>query len=106
MRICGRRKVTGVHWNPEGPVCSLHLDFERDSVQASAEGVATIRSFMWGPGLSLTRVSNLITTRSDSFTCYIDVQGWRGAGTSADWRGVSPRAVELLPDTEPSGGPK
>ena len=53
-------KVTGVNWNPEGPVCSLHLDFERDSVQASAEGMATIRSFMWGPGLSLTRVSGLI----------------------------------------------
>ena len=53
-------KVKGVDWNPEGPVCSLHFDFERDSVQASAEGMATIRSFMWGPGLSLTRVSGLL----------------------------------------------
>jgi hypothetical protein len=27
--------------------------------------------------LTLNRISNLITTRSDSFTCYILVQGWR-----------------------------
>lgn len=27
------------------------------------------------------RLSNLLTTRSDSFTIYIQVQGWRGAGT-------------------------
>ena len=31
--------------------------------------------------LQLTRISNLITTRSDSFTCYILVQGWRNAET-------------------------
>jgi hypothetical protein len=31
--------------------------------------------------LMLTRVSNLITTRSDSFTGYVLVQGWRGIGT-------------------------
>ncbi len=30
----------------------------------------------------LNRVSNLITTRSDTFTCYLLVQGWRGVGTS------------------------
>jgi DNA uptake protein ComE-like DNA-binding protein len=32
--------------------------------------------------LAVTRISNLITTRSDSFTVYVVVQGWRGAGTS------------------------
>lgn len=32
--------------------------------------------------LLLTRVSNLLTTRSDSFTNYILVQGWRGIGTA------------------------
>lgn len=31
--------------------------------------------------LALTRISNLVTTRSDSFTAYIVVQGWRNAGT-------------------------
>jgi len=33
--------------------------------------------------LSLNRISNMVTLRSDSFTCYVLVQGWRGAGTSA-----------------------
>jgi hypothetical protein len=33
--------------------------------------------------LPLTRVSNLITTRSDSYTNYILVQGWRGLGTQS-----------------------
>jgi hypothetical protein len=32
--------------------------------------------------LLLNRLSNLITTRSDTFTCYVIVQGWRNAGTS------------------------
>jgi len=31
--------------------------------------------------LPLTRLSNLITTRSDSFTVYIVLEGWRDAGT-------------------------
>jgi hypothetical protein len=31
--------------------------------------------------LMLTRISNLITTKSDCYTCYIQVQGWRDAGT-------------------------
>lgn len=30
--------------------------------------------------LQITRLSNLLTTRSDSFTCYIVLQGWRNAG--------------------------
>jgi hypothetical protein len=33
--------------------------------------------------LTLTRVSNLITTRSDTFTVYAVVQGWLNAGTAA-----------------------
>ncbi len=31
----------------------------------------------------LTRVSNLLTTRSDSFTCYAAVQGWLNYGTAS-----------------------
>jgi hypothetical protein len=30
--------------------------------------------------LLLERIANLITTRSDSFTCYVTIQGWRNAG--------------------------
>jgi hypothetical protein len=32
--------------------------------------------------LTLTRISNLVTTRSDSFTIYVEVQGWQNAGTA------------------------
>ncbi len=32
--------------------------------------------------LMLSRISNMITTRSDSFTVYITVQAWRNAGTA------------------------
>ena len=31
--------------------------------------------------LMLNRMSNLITTRSDSFTCYVVLQGWQSPGT-------------------------
>ena len=54
-------EVQGVVYETDGPVCRLHLEFERDAAeQSSAEGMATIRSFMFGPGLSLTRVTGAI----------------------------------------------
>ena len=31
----------------------------------------------------LTRISNLITTRSDTFTAYVEIQGWQNAGASS-----------------------
>jgi len=31
--------------------------------------------------LLLNNISNLITTRSDTFTCYVLLQGWRNVGT-------------------------
>lgn len=33
--------------------------------------------------LMMTRVSNLLTTRSDTFTVYVEVQGWRDVGLNA-----------------------
>ncbi|MCC7349908.1 MAG: helix-hairpin-helix domain-containing protein [Phycisphaerales bacterium] len=32
--------------------------------------------------LQLTRISNLVTTRSDAFTCYVLLQGWQNVGTT------------------------
>lgn len=53
--------VRGVNLTAEGPIMKLHLEFGRENnAQSSAEGMATIRSFMFGPGLSLTRVSGMI----------------------------------------------
>ncbi len=60
-----KMNVQGVVWETDGPICRLHLEFVRDSAaQSSAEGMATIRSFMFGPGLSLTRVTGALTGAS------------------------------------------
>jgi hypothetical protein len=47
--------------------------------------------------LQLTSVSNLITTRSDTFTVYIVIEGWTNVGTTAAQR-VSQRRVAFLVD--------
>jgi hypothetical protein len=56
-----------------------------------ADNTATGTNYMTGPDkvrydfeerfLLLNNISNLITTRSDSFTVYLLLQGWRNAGT-------------------------
>lgn len=46
--------------------------------------------------LLITRVSNLITTRSDVFTVYIDLQGWRDAGTANAELVVQRRAAMMV----------
>jgi parallel beta-helix repeat protein len=43
--------------------------------------------------LAFNRISNLITTRSDSFTTYVLVQGWRNAGTATPELVVQRRAA-------------
>jgi hypothetical protein len=50
-----------------------------------------------GEFLALTRVSNLLTTRSDSFTVYVLVQAWRNAGTDHPEL-VGQRRVAFLAD--------
>ncbi len=46
--------------------------------------------------LALNRISNLITTRSDSFTVYIVVEGWQNAGTAAAQRVTQRRAAYIV----------
>jgi hypothetical protein len=43
-----------------------------------------------------TRISNLLTTRSDSFTAYVIVQGWRNANTPQAELVVQRRAAMLI----------
>ena len=45
----------------------------------------------------MSRISNLITTRSDSFTAYICLQQWENAGTP-EARLVSQRRYAVLLD--------
>jgi phenylpropionate dioxygenase-like ring-hydroxylating dioxygenase large terminal subunit len=50
--------VLKVNWIPDGPHVTLELDIKRDAtVQTDEAAQTSFRSFMWGPGLSLTRVS-------------------------------------------------
>ncbi len=46
--------------------------------------------------LLLNNISNLITTRSDTFTCYVLLQGWRNVGTATPTLAVQRRAAFLL----------
>jgi hypothetical protein len=46
--------------------------------------------------LALARVSNLITTRSDSYTVYVLVQGWANAGTAGAKLVVQRRAAFIV----------
>ncbi|MDB5327395.1 MAG: hypothetical protein JWM57_2964 [Phycisphaerales bacterium] len=46
--------------------------------------------------LLLNRVSNLITTRSDTFTAYVLVQGWRNIGTNKPELVTQRRAAVML----------
>ena len=46
--------------------------------------------------LALNRISNLITTRSDSFTAYVIVQGWRNVGTSSPTLVVQRRGAFII----------
>ncbi len=46
--------------------------------------------------LQLDRISNLITTRSDSFTCYVLVQGWKNAGTANASLAVQKRVAYII----------
>jgi hypothetical protein len=57
--------------------------------------------------LTLTRISNLVTTRSDSFTCYLLVQGWRDAGTANPTLVVQRRVAFIVDrsETTPTANP-
>ena len=64
----------------------------------------------WLPNtLMVTRISNLVTTRSDSFTAYVIIQGWRNARTQFPELVVQ-RRLALLIDRSAlglaSGSPK
>lgn len=46
--------------------------------------------------LIINRISNMVTFRSDSFTVYVIVQGWRNAGTTAPELVTQRRAAYIL----------
>jgi hypothetical protein len=50
--------------------------------------------------LGLTRISNLVTTRSDSFTEYAQVQAWQNVSTQTPTLIAAKRAASLLDRSE------
>jgi hypothetical protein len=56
----------------------------------------TVRGDFEEQNILLTRVSNLITTRSDSFTVYLVVQGWANAGQANAELVVQRRAAFII----------
>ncbi|HXZ85666.1 MAG TPA: Rieske 2Fe-2S domain-containing protein [Myxococcota bacterium] len=51
-------QIERVNWQGEGAIATLVLDLKRDASQQTNEaGESSFRSFMYGPGLSLTRVT-------------------------------------------------
>lgn len=55
--------------------------------------------------LLLNRVSNILTTRSDAFTAYILLQGWRGVGTASPELVAQRRMTYLIDRTQVTGKP-
>jgi hypothetical protein len=75
-------------------------DFAGDRSPFDTSGTGTTdgaRSDFEERSLALARISNLITTRSDSYSCYVTVQGWRDAGT-ANAQLVVQRRVAFIVD--------
>jgi hypothetical protein len=70
------------------------------STPAPATPVDGIRYDFKEQNLLLTRLSNLISMRSDSFTVYVLVQGWRGVGTATPTLVVQRRAA-FIQDRSP-----
>ena len=63
--------------SPDGPIVRLAVDMRRDSeAQAGEEGRTEIESFMYGPGLQVTRLSGklrVITSYSIHYTKLYEV---------------------------------
>lgn len=51
----------------------------------------------------ITRISNLVTTRSDSFTVYIVVEGWKNAGTASATRVSQTRQAYIVDRSHVNG---
>jgi hypothetical protein len=52
---------------------------------------------------TLARISNLVTTRSDSFTVYVVVEGWKNAGTATATRVSQVRQAYIVDRSQVSG---
>jgi hypothetical protein len=71
---------------PPAPSSALGLMSPADSGFGTAapnqnSPLGTEEDYQWDT-LTLSRISNLVTTRSDTFTVYVEVQGWQNVGSA------------------------
>jgi DNA uptake protein ComE-like DNA-binding protein len=77
----------------------LQGEFSPNGLGIVADPLPSVRYDFQDHFLLLNNVSNLITTRSDSFTCYVLLQGWRNAGTGNPTLAVQRRAAFMVDRT-------
>jgi hypothetical protein len=85
--------------NPPNDPNDQHGDFspfDYDTSQPPALDQVTDANEFEQRYLLINRISNLLTTRSDSFTAYVIVQGWRNANTKDAELVVQRRAAMLI----------
>jgi hypothetical protein len=76
------------------------LGAEQPSPPGEADPVDHVFGDVKSRFLGFTRISNLITTRSDSFTIYAQVQGWQNVGTPTPNMVATKRAAMLFDRTQ------
>jgi len=86
--------LADVWWKAQGATQSLATSADGDFSPNTLGTVAL--ADLEQQNIGITRVSNLLTTRSDAFTCYVLLQGWTGAGTPSAKLAVQRRAYFVV----------
>ena len=82
--------------NPQGDLSPYGATLPASNGTPETDGTDHVFGDVKTRYMPLIRVSNLITTRSDSFTVYAQVQAWQGVGTNYPNLVAQRRAAALL----------
>ncbi len=93
FRIVNEQLLTA---NASGPLDGVFSPYGIGLTAATPGPGGNVRYNFKERYLLLNHVSNLLTTRSDTFTCYIYLQGWRNANTSQPTLAVQRRAAIII----------
>jgi hypothetical protein len=116
-QVPGFQSGTNVAWTPPtlpvptqptaptsqtGLLSPADQNFGTGAASATASGLGEDYQ---GDCLTLTRISNLVTTRSDTFTVYVEVQGWQNVGLPNAQPMVTRRYAFIVDRSAISGDP-
>lgn len=73
-----------------------HFDYKSGNLSPADGSSDNVFNDFESQYLTINRISNLVTTRSDSFTVYLIVQGWRNAETANPTLVVQRRAAFIV----------